>query len=95
MEFDFGGNIVVIDDLGAGGVFVDTGVAFIQDQYVEASINLETVAGNIEYSYNGSVIYTGNIWAGTRVEQIILASDNFQGLAGNPPDAFGDLKACP
>jgi hypothetical protein len=91
INFGFQGDIVVADDTGGGPAFVDTGATWDQTTYTEVVIDFDTVAGTIDYSYNGSLIYTGNIWAGTRVEEVILRGDNFQGVAGNAPNAFADF----
>jgi MYXO-CTERM domain-containing protein len=103
MVFDFLGNIQVLDDLGAGLVFVDTGSDWIADgNYRNVTIVLDpganAGAGSMQYFYNGVQIYssvTGTV-AGTRMEQVVLLSDNF-GLQGEWGDfdnlVVGDVPA--
>ncbi len=93
VQFNFLGNIFVVDDIGAGPVFVDTGVAFNRvGDYVELRVEFDPVAGAIRYFYGGSLIYTGVVWSGTTVEEVILGSDNFQGLSLVQP-AFADFDS--
>jgi hypothetical protein len=75
------GSILILDDIGAGLEFVDTGVLWNQGVYTEAKIQFDPAAGEIRYFYGGVHIYTGIIIAATAVEQFLVFNDNFQ-LAG-------------
>lgn len=75
------GTIYVLDDLGAGLGFVNTGVTWTEGQYKEVKVQHDPAAGEIRYFYDGALIYTGTIFAGTSVEQVGMVTDNFQ-LAG-------------
>lgn len=90
VKFNFQGNIFILDDPDATLQFVDTGVAWDQQSYSQLMVDLDPSTSTIEYFYNGNLIYTGNMFAGTTVEQVICLSDNFQGAATNP-GAFGDF----
>lgn len=85
MKFSWTGDILVLDDLGTGLAFVDTGVNFIADgAYRNTTIIIDSINNSIDYYYNGSLIYSSvaGIVAGTSVEQVVLLSDNFQVGAG-------------
>lgn len=85
MKFSWTGDILVLDDIGAGLAFVDTGINFSADgQYRNVTIDINALANTIDYYYDGSLIYSSvtGIVAGTSVEQVVLLSDNFQVGAG-------------
>lgn len=85
MKFSWTGDILVLDDTGAGLAFVDTGADFIADgAYRNASIIIDSINDTIDYYYNGSLIYSSvtGVVAGTSVEQVVLLSDNFQNAGG-------------
>ena len=90
VNFNFQGNIRVVDDIGAGLAFIDTGVAYQQQSYANLTIDFDPVAGTIEYFYDGSSIYVGGLVAGTNVEGLVINSDNWQGTSGSSP-AFADF----
>jgi hypothetical protein len=80
------GAILVLDDLGAGLVFVDTGVTWDPGVYRELKVQFDPAASEIRYFYDGNLIYTGfNIFAGTSIEQLVWFNDNFQ-LGGETAD---------
>jgi hypothetical protein len=72
------GTIFILDDLGAGLVFVDTGVLWAEGSYRELKVQFDPAAAEIRYFYDGVLIYTGSIYAGTAVEQVGGLHDNFQ-----------------
>lgn len=85
MKFSFTGDILVLDDVGAGLAFVDTGANFAADgAYRNVSIVIDSINDSIDYFYDGSLIYSSviGVVAGTSVEQVVLLSDNFQGAGG-------------
>ncbi|UCD75325.1 MAG: HYR domain-containing protein [Phycisphaerales bacterium] len=69
-------DIIVVDDLGNGPEWVDTGADWTAGPYAEFRIELNPFAGKIKYYYAGNLIYTGTVWAGTNVEQVAIFSDN-------------------
>lgn len=95
VKFNFAGaaggqTISVLDDPGGTLAFQDTGVLWEQGVYRELRVVFDPANSQIEYFYDGNSIYVGNVFAGTRIEQVIFLSDNFQGLS-NTPDASGDF----
>jgi hypothetical protein len=91
MNFDFTGNINVLDFVGTALGFVDTGVDWtaLAGQYVNVGVTFvpggppgtpaTAPAGSIAYSINGTTIYTADtLVAGTAVDQIIMLNDSFQ-----------------
>lgn len=80
VEFDFGGTILVIDDLGGGFVIHDTGVVFPTNQYFELKVEFIPSIGLYTYYIDGTPFYTsvGGVFAGTIVEQVIIGSDSWQ-----------------
>ncbi len=75
----FTGAINVLDDTGSGLTFVDTGATWVPGEYRNLTVAMDSDANTIDYFYDGSLIYSGaaGVFAGTGVEQVILASDNF------------------
>jgi len=90
VKFDFEGNIQVLDDVGAGLVFVDTGADWVPITYNLLEIYVDPVGNTIDYWYGGSLIYSSvvGVVAATIIEQVVLLSDNFN--AGESGD-FDDL----
>jgi hypothetical protein len=86
------GTIFVLDDLGTGLGFVDTGDLWTPGVYKELKVVSDAVADTIEYYYGGSLIYTSvaGVFAGTSVEQVVIFNDNFQ-LGGETAD-FDNLS---
>ena len=79
VDFGFLGTILVVDDIGAGLVFVDTGVVWAVGPYQNLTVCDDPVAGSTDYYYNGALIYSQvTHLSGTRVEQAVLFSDNWQ-----------------
>jgi len=89
--------IEVLDDIGAGGVFIDTGATWIPDQYVNLTIDLDAVAGTVTISYNNVIIYTmASLPFATAVQETAFVGlngaaagghadfDNYD-VAGGPP----------
>lgn len=79
------GTIFVLDNPGNVLQFVDTGVLWTPGVYKELRVDLDPAGTQIRYYYDGALIYTGAIFAGTSVEQVLFRTDNFQ-LAGETGD---------
>ena len=77
VNFDWLGNIWVADDLGSGGQWVNTGQAWNVGTPSFLRIQIDPVADQIDYYYDGALIYTGQIWAGSTFEQVIFFHDNW------------------
>jgi len=77
VRFEYMGNIWVLDDLGSGAQWVDTGVAWNVGPYTRVDIAVDPGANTIHYSYGGTPIYTGVVFAGTTIEQVVLFTDNW------------------
>lgn len=82
-NFDNGlgaGNIQILDDVGSGLEFIDTGIAWTAGQYRPLRVEVDFDADAIRYYYSGALIYQSQagVFAGTRVEQIGWVNDNLQ-----------------
>lgn len=96
VEFDYGGNIFVLDldNTGTNVQFVDTGISWATGyQWKKIQVDIDSAGGTIEYRYNNALIYTGALFAGTANEQIVLRHDNFQDFAGNTSFSGGTIAA--
>jgi hypothetical protein len=74
------GTIYVLDNVG-GLFFINTGVTWNTAVYTQLKVQFDPALGEIRYFYDGNLIYTGVIVAGTSIEQVGYLADNFQ-LAG-------------
>ena len=96
VEFDYGGNIFVLDldNTGTAIQFVDTGISWATGYaWKKVQVDIDTAGGTIEYRYNNALIYTGALFAGTANEQIVLRHDNWQDFAGNTSFSGGAVAA--
>lgn len=95
VKFNWLGNIYVLDDLGLGLGYVDTGVPWVAGVYKNLTVDMDPGADSIDYWYDGSLIYSSvaGVFAGTAIEQVVLLSDNFQN-AGEAGD-FDNLTITP
>ena len=96
VEFDYGGNIFVLDldNTGTAVTFVDTGIAWATGYaWKQIQVDIDTVGGTIEYRYDNALIYTGALFGGTANEQIVLRHDNWQDFAGNTSFSGGPVAA--
>ena len=86
VNFNFMGNIFILDDVGAGLVFIDTGVAWPVATYFNLRIEIDPVNNTIDYYVDNVLIYSSvaGVYAGTQVEQVVILSDNFN--AGESAD---------
>lgn len=83
VSFDFLGNIFVLDQTGPGVFeFIDTGVAWVENQWNTLTVSVDADSDTIEYAYAGSVIHSSAIFAGALVEEVVVFSDNFQFFGG-------------
>ncbi len=92
VKFEWLGNINVVDDIGGGLAFIDTGIVWPIGTYFNLEVITDPVANSIEYYIDGNLIYTSVIGliAAPNVEQVVLLNDNFQ-LAGETAD-FDNLQ---
>lgn len=87
MKFGFEGNILILDDVGNGAEFVDTGVSWTNGAYKHVEIQVDTTTDRVDYFYDGANIYNGmNFSSGFGTNQFVIFSDSFQN-----PDEFGDV----
>ena len=79
VKFFFLGDILILDDLGGGPTFVDSGVDFPVGTYFNLRIEIDPVADTIDYFIDGALIYSsvGGVFLSTQVEQVVILSDNF------------------
>lgn len=73
VNFRFTGPIRVLD----GGTFVDTGATWPVNTWFTLGITVDPENDMIDYTIDGTSIYTGSIVGGTIIEQVVLLSDNF------------------
>ncbi len=80
VRFSWLGTILILDDIdGFGFAEVDTGVVWTEGSYVNLTVCDNPIGGTTDYFYGGALIYSQVTHVtGTRVEQIVLLSDNFQ-----------------
>jgi len=90
VKFSWLGDILILDDVGAGLEYVDTGVDWLPGSYNLLEIYIDPVFNTINYDYAAAQIYSSvaGVFAGTVVEQVVLISDNYN--AGENGD-FDDL----
>lgn len=75
---DFG-RFLVVDDVGYGpqSILAPDTFTWAPDEYASIRVECIPATGTIEYYYNDTLIYTGQIYAGTAVEQVLVISDNY------------------
>jgi hypothetical protein len=78
MRLNFTGDILVIDDIGDGPQYVDTGADWTTGGYHTLSI--------LKYFHDGVAIYSGQAIGATSFDQIALVHDNFEA-----PEETGDF----
>ncbi|TVQ63917.1 MAG: PEP-CTERM sorting domain-containing protein [Phycisphaerales bacterium] len=87
VNFAFTGSIQILDDVGAGLVFVNTGATWDPSlSYTNLTVDLDFDNDTIDYFYGGNLIYSSvaGVFAGSAVEQVILLSDGFQSFSETP-----------
>ncbi|TVQ59413.1 MAG: hypothetical protein EA379_11230 [Phycisphaerales bacterium] len=97
VNFAFTGDILILDDQGLGLQFINTGVSWAQNEWRNFEVRYNAAANTMDYFYGGSHIYTSvaGMFAGSRVEEVILAHDNFQdfgdgSFSGGPAAGYFD-----
>ena len=80
VKFNFQGLIWVLDDLGGGLQFVNTGVPWNAGVYTNLTIDIDPAANTIDYFYGGNLIYSSvaGVFLSTTTEQVVLFSNNRQ-----------------
>ncbi len=86
VKMNFQGGIFVLDDAGEGLAFQPTGVVWAPGQWNQLCVEMDPIADVQRYFLNGALIYTGQVYAATSVEQVLALHDNFQN-----PGEFMDL----
>lgn len=80
------GEIFVLDDNGEGALaFISTGTFWSKGSYKELKVVTNPATLTTDYYYGGSLFYSGTLFAGTTVEQLVFRTDNFQ-LGGETGD---------
>jgi hypothetical protein len=94
VKFSWLGDILVLDDLGGGLAFQDTGVDYMPGMYKNLTIDMDPGANTLDYYYDGALVYSSvaGVYAGTAIEQVVLLSDNWH--AGETGD-FDNLAWTP
>ncbi|GAB5496280.1 MAG: hypothetical protein Phyf2KO_13600 [Phycisphaerales bacterium] len=79
VKFSFLGDILILDDVGAGLAFIDSGLDWVPGSYQNLTISMDRANNTIDYSYGGNQFYSSvsGIFAGTAIEQVVLLHDNF------------------
>ena len=90
VKFSWLGDILILDDIGAGLAFIDSGLDYTPGVYQFLEIAIDNNLNTLDYYLDGVNFYSSaaGVYAGTSVEQVVLLSDNFQ--AGESGD-FDDL----
>ena len=87
--------IAVADDLGGGPVYVNTGAAWTVGQYRTLRVEVYPAANQINYYYNGALIYRGVTLGVHQMQEVDIYNDNWQ-LGGETADfdnlSFGSLS---
>ncbi|MCF6288848.1 MAG: hypothetical protein L3J53_06390 [Proteobacteria bacterium] len=80
VEFNASGTINILDDEGAGLVFVNTKTDWQESTYFNFKVNTNPEANTIEYYLDDTLIYTSvaGVFAASPVEQTIVLANNFQ-----------------
>ncbi len=80
INFNWLGNIFILDDVGAGLAFIDTTVAWPVNTYFNLQVISNPILNSIDYYIDGSLFYSGaaGVYAADTVEQVVILSDNFQ-----------------
>ncbi len=74
--------ISVLDDLGGGGVFINTGFLLAENEYANVTIDLNTVAGTVTIFYKGVQIYQmAALVFGTAVQEVVFTGINANNAA--------------
>ncbi|AZB28978.1 T9SS C-terminal target domain-containing protein [Chryseobacterium balustinum] len=82
MNFDFQGNIKVIDGPDPLSLaFVDTNADFTRGSWNTYKIELDFVNNEAKYYQNGTLIYTGFVVGGTMVGNLAITNDNYNSSA--------------
>jgi len=79
VKFSYLGDILILDDVGAGLVYVDTGVDWVVGSYNLLEIYIDPIGNTIVYDYAAASLYTSvaGVFAGTVVEQVVFLCDNW------------------
>lgn len=81
VEFDWLGNFLVLDDIGSGPEFVDTGFAQTYGGYQKLEVITDFAAGTQTYKWGGTTFYTGSTAGlGTTIDQVVIFSDSWQNV---------------
>ncbi|GGG29144.1 hypothetical protein GCM10011344_32500 [Dokdonia pacifica] len=71
--------ITVLDDDGSGALaFIDTGATFTRDTWFTLEIEHRFDDGEILYYIDENLIYTGTVFGGTNVEQLVTIFNNLE-----------------
>jgi hypothetical protein len=98
VKFSWLGHITILDDIGAGLTFIDSGLDYTPGVYQHLEIALDNTLNTIDYYLDGALFYSSaaGVFAGTAVEQVVLVSDNFQiDESGDFDDLFYDNIPAP
>lgn len=82
VNFNYQGNIMILDGPPAGTLaYVDSGADFVAGQWYNFRIVVNSTANNITYYLNNALIYTGQLYGATNIEQLVLFTDNYASSA--------------
>jgi hypothetical protein len=84
------GTIFIVDDLGLGAEYVDTGVIWNEGVYTELKVQFDPSANTINYYYGGVLIYVGTVFGASKGDQLVFIHDNFQ--LANESAAIDDVN---
>jgi hypothetical protein len=77
--FEWTGDILVLDDVGFGFEYRDTGYDWTPGSYQTLLIDIDPTANTIEYYYGGTHFYSSvaGVYGGLAAEEVVLYSDNW------------------
>ncbi|MFG0253444.1 MAG: hypothetical protein ACF8NJ_11295 [Phycisphaerales bacterium JB038] len=77
--FEWTGDILVLDDVGFGFEYRDTGYDWSPGSYATLLIDIDPSADTIEYYYGGMHFYSSvaGVFGGQAAEEVVLYSDNW------------------
>lgn len=79
VNFDWQGNIWILDNPGTGLAYQDTGVAWANNAYKNLTIVHDITGNSLKYFYDGAEIYSSaSFTAVTQINQVVIYGDNWE-----------------
>lgn len=81
VNFNYQGNIMILDGPATSLAYVDSGADFIAGQWYNFKVVVNSTANNVTYYLNNTLFYTGQLYGATNIEQLVLFTDNYSSSA--------------